>query len=67
MSAPLLTPAAAEVLRAWTELWLIEAADSGFIRPPFYVDDDQIAYAAALHDLGLDPAEAVQAMFAVHH
>jgi hypothetical protein len=67
MGAPLLTPVAAEVLRAWTELWLIEAADLGFLKPPYSVDDDQIAYATALHALGLNPAEAVQAMFAVHH
>jgi hypothetical protein len=54
-------------LRAWLSDWYDHAFATGFIRPPFILDDATALRLEGYFDVGLTPAEGVNAIFGVVH
>ena len=54
-------------LRAWSYQSLNHAFATGFIRPPFILDDATALRLEGYFDVGLTPAEGVNAIFGVVH
>lgn len=54
-------------LRAWLSEWYDHAFATGFIRPPFILDDATALRLEGYFDVGLTPAEGVKAIFGVVH
>lgn len=54
-------------LRAWLSAWFDHAFATGFIRPPFVLDDATASRLEGYFDVGLTPAEGVSAVFGAVH
>jgi hypothetical protein len=54
-------------LRVWMSDWYDHAFAIGFIRPPFILDDTTASRLEGYFNVGLTPAEGVNAIFGVVH
>ncbi|AJZ63504.1 hypothetical protein [Paraburkholderia fungorum] len=54
-------------LRVWMSEWYDHAFSTGFIRPPFILDDATASRLEGYFNVGLTPVEGVNAMFGAVH